>query len=113
MNLAKTIKKEREKKNWTQEELAQKMFVSRQSISKWELGEAYPDIKKLIKLGELFEISLDNLVKGKVEKEILVENQVQNKNSKQREEEVKEFSKQYLDDEYARQKYKKRRTIKK
>lgn len=42
------------------------MDVTRQTVSKWELGDSTPDMDKLVALGELFEISLDELVLGKV-----------------------------------------------
>lgn len=51
----------------TQEELAEKMYVSRQTISSWENDKSYPDIHSLLMLGNLFDVSLDILVKGDVE----------------------------------------------
>lgn len=62
--LGQRIKEEREKRNLTQDQLAQTLNVSRQAISKWELGTAYPDIERLITLSDFFDISLDNLIKG-------------------------------------------------
>lgn len=64
MVLGKRIKEEREKRDLTQDQLAQTLNVSRQAISKWELGTAYPDIERLITLSDFFDISLDNLIKG-------------------------------------------------
>ncbi len=64
MDLGKRIKDEREKLNMSQDELAQKMDISRQAISKWETGNSYPDIEKILKLSEIFQLSLDELVKG-------------------------------------------------
>lgn len=64
MILGKRIKEEREKHNWTQSELANLLHVSRQSVSKWELGTAYPDIERLIQISNLFKVSLDSLIKG-------------------------------------------------
>lgn len=49
----------------SQEELANRLHVSRQTISKWEVGESTPDMEKLIALSDLFEISLDELVMDK------------------------------------------------
>ncbi len=63
MDLGKRIKNEREKLNMSQDDLAQKMDISRQAISKWETGSSYPDIEKIIKLSEIFNLSLDQLVK--------------------------------------------------
>ncbi|HFK2575400.1 helix-turn-helix domain-containing protein [Enterococcus faecalis] len=68
MNLNKQIKKYREEFNFSQEELAKKLFVSRQTISNWENERSYPDIHNLLLLSVLFDVSLDELVKGDVEK---------------------------------------------
>ena len=56
----------RKEKGLSQEELASHLEVTRQTVSKWELGESTPDLDKLVLLAELFEISLDELVLGKV-----------------------------------------------
>ena len=53
-------------KNMTQETLAEKLNVSRQTVSKWEVGESTPDMEKLVAISALFEISLDELVLDKV-----------------------------------------------
>lgn len=58
------LKEARLKKNMTQEEVAEKIFVSRQSISNWENNKTYPDIGNVIALSDLYEISLDELLKG-------------------------------------------------
>ncbi|NQM47733.1 helix-turn-helix transcriptional regulator [Streptococcus suis] len=61
-------------KNLSQDDLAEKLYISRQAVSKWENGEATPDIDKLVQLAEIFGVSLDYLVLGKEpEKEIVVE----------------------------------------
>lgn len=49
----------------TQEEFAEYMCVTRQSVSKWETDKAYPDVEKIIKIAELYNVSLDYLVRGK------------------------------------------------
>lgn len=64
MKTEEIIKTERKKRNLTQEELANELFVSRQLVSKWENGRGYPDLEQLIKLSDLFEISLDELMRG-------------------------------------------------
>lgn len=64
MNVGEKIKKIRKMAGMTQEELAEKMNVSRQTISKWEKEISSPDLESAIALCELFEISLDDLVKG-------------------------------------------------
>ena len=56
----------RKQKGLSQEELANRMDVTRQTVSKWELGDSTPDMDKLVLLGELFDISLDELVLGRV-----------------------------------------------
>lgn len=54
----------RKQKGFSQEELANRLNVSRQTISKWEVGESTPDMEKLIAISDLFELSLDELVKS-------------------------------------------------
>ncbi len=54
----------RTKKNMTQEEFADYMGVTRQSVSKWELGKAFPDVEKLIRISELYDVSIDYILKG-------------------------------------------------
>ena len=68
MILADKIIEERKKNGWTQEDLAQKLGVSRQSVSKWESAGAIPDLKKIIQLADLFGVSTDYLLKDEVEK---------------------------------------------
>ena len=64
MEIANQIKKLRAEKGMSQDELAEKIFVSRQTVSNWENEKTYPDIKSLILLSEVFETSLDALIKG-------------------------------------------------
>ena len=72
--LAQQIKNLRITNNLSQDDLAEKLYISRQAVSKWENGEATPDSDKLVQLAEIFGVSLDNLVLGKEpEKEIVVE----------------------------------------
>lgn len=68
MELGKQIKKYRAEINLSQEELADKIFVSRQTISNWENDKNYPDIKSLVLMSEVFQVSLDNLIKGDLER---------------------------------------------
>lgn len=56
----------RKQRGLSQEELANRLNVSRQTISKWEVGESTPDMEKLVALSDLFEISLDELVMDKI-----------------------------------------------
>lgn len=53
----------RKQKGMSQEKLAEKVGVSRQAVAKWEVGQSYPDVDKLIILSDLFRISIDKLVK--------------------------------------------------
>lgn len=63
----------RKENNLTQNQLAEKINISRQSISKWENDHGYPDIANLIKISELYNLSLDELLKNdrKLEKKII------------------------------------------
>ncbi len=67
MNLGSQIKKYRSELSMSQDELAEKVFVSRQSVSNWENDKTYPDIKSLLLLSEVFQVSLDQLIKGDLE----------------------------------------------
>jgi transcriptional regulator with XRE-family HTH domain len=64
MNFSKRLKKEREKKGWSQAELAEKIHVSRQSVSKWETGKNYPSIEVIIDLSDLFGVTIDDLLRS-------------------------------------------------
>ena len=64
MELGKQIRKHRDSLNMSQDQLAEKVFVSRQTISNWENDKSYPDIKSLVILSYVFNVSLDDLIKG-------------------------------------------------
>lgn len=66
MTLGEKIAKQRKEMNCTQEQLADMLGVSRQSVSKWESDIAYPETDKLIELGKLFDCSMDYLLKEDV-----------------------------------------------
>lgn len=68
MELGTQIKKYRSEKDLSQENLAEKLYVSRQTVSNWENEKTYPDINSLLRLSEIFGVSLDTLIKGDVEK---------------------------------------------
>ena len=74
MKFHENLVKYRKLAGFTQEELAEKMQVSRQSVSKWENGEAVPELAKIIRLSELLNVSMDELCgrecKTKVETDI-------------------------------------------
>lgn len=63
MYFSSKIKEERQKHNMSQQQIGDKLNISRQSVSKWERGESYPSIEMLIKLSEIFDITLDELIK--------------------------------------------------
>lgn len=67
MELGQQLKAHRKELGISQDELAEKIFVSRQSISNWENNKTYPDIHTLLLLAETFGVSLDELIKGDVE----------------------------------------------
>ena len=59
----------RKKNGWSQEELADKMNVSRQAVSKWESAQSIPDLEKILQLGVLFGVTTDYLLKDDIEDE--------------------------------------------
>ena len=64
MRIADKIKNARIQKGYTQEQVAENLLVSRQTISNWENGRSLPDIISIIKMSELYELSLDEMMKG-------------------------------------------------
>ena len=64
MIFSERLKREREKRNWSQHDLAEKIHVSRQFVSKWETGKNYPSIEIIIHLSDLFGITIDELLRG-------------------------------------------------
>ena len=73
MILADKIIELRKKNGWSQEQLAQKLNVTRQSISKWEGAQSVPDLQKIILLSEIFGVTTDYLIKDEIEEEFLNE----------------------------------------
>ncbi len=69
MILADKIINERKKNGWSQEELADMLDVSRQSVSKWEGAQSVPDLQKILKMAEIFGVSTDYLLKDEMEPE--------------------------------------------
>ena len=67
MELGSRIKQYRAARGWNQDDLAEKIYVTRQTISNWENDKSYPDLQSLLLLGSLFGVSLDQLVKGDIE----------------------------------------------
>ncbi|MBQ8147072.1 MAG: helix-turn-helix transcriptional regulator [Clostridia bacterium] len=69
MILADKIIRLRKKNGWSQEELADKMSISRQAVSKWESAQTVPDLEKVLQLGTLFGVTTDYLLKDEIENE--------------------------------------------
>ena len=67
MEVGAQIRKYRSQMGISQEQLAEKVYVSRQTVSNWETNKNYPDIHSLLLLSALFDVSLDQLIKGDVE----------------------------------------------
>lgn len=84
MILAEKIMTLRKKKGWSQEELADKLDISRQSVSKWESGTSVPEIDKIIMLSQLFGVSTDYLLKEETEEEAFPETEAVSEDSETR-----------------------------
>lgn len=82
MEIGQQIIRYRKQQALSQEELAEKVYVSRQSISNWENDKTYPDIHSLLLLSQIFQVSLDQLIKGDIEKMKYTITQVDKKNFK-------------------------------
>ena len=73
MILADKIIRLRKKHGWSQEELAEKMQVSRQAVSKWEGAQTMPDLEKILMLSKLFGVTTDYLLKDEIEDEEFID----------------------------------------
>ena len=91
MTLGEKLSKLRKEYNYTQEQLAEILGVSRQSISKWESDIAFPETEKLIELGKLFKCSMDYLLKEDITEKESAQSSIFN-------ESVKELGKKALTD---------------
>ena len=82
MEFGKQIKKLRQEAQLSQEELAERIYVSRQTISNWENDKSYPDVNSLVLLSETFQISLDNLIKEDIEvmKDVIQKEEIEKMN---------------------------------
>ena len=77
------LRRAREAKGMTQQSLAEQLYVTRQSVSRWECGDRYPDLLTTTKIAQILEVSLDDLLSGKemekvVERNPVVENKTAN-----------------------------------
>ena len=68
-----SINKLREEKGMTQDELAEKLNVTRQAVSNWETGKTQPDIETLTRLAEIFDVSVERIIYGSERKERIVQ----------------------------------------
>lgn len=64
MELGEKLQQLRKQNNWTQEQLAEQLYISRTAVSKWESGKGYPSIDSLKNISALFKISIDDLLSG-------------------------------------------------
>ncbi|HES9038454.1 TPA: helix-turn-helix transcriptional regulator [Streptococcus pyogenes] len=80
MEIGQQIIRYRKQQALSQEELAEKVYISRQSISNWENDKTYPDIHSLLLLSQIFQVSLNQLIKGDIEKMKYTITQVDKKN---------------------------------
>ena len=67
MNFPGKLQKLRKERGWSQEELASRIAVSRQAVSKWELGTAVPDTDNIVQLSKLFGVTTDYLIKDNLD----------------------------------------------
>ena len=65
MTLAEKLKSARENAGYSQSQVAERLNISRQAVSRWENGRAYPDIDNLVVLSEIYKVSIDELLKDK------------------------------------------------
>lgn len=67
MELGSHIKEHRKELGLSKDDLAERIYVSRQTISNWECGRTYPDVQSLLLLSNVFGVTVDSLIKGDVE----------------------------------------------
>lgn len=92
MRLSEKIMDLRKKSGWSQEELADRLGISRQSVSKWETGESIPDIDKIIRMSELWNVSTGYLLK---EEEVMEESDIPDSAEKQNSETYQEYAQDF------------------
>ena len=84
MTFGEKLSKLRKENNYTQEQLADILRVSRQSVSKWELDETYPETEKIIQLSKLFDCSVDYLLIEDITEKRATKNRVFTTKNKER-----------------------------
>lgn len=105
MNLSEKIIRERRRLGMSQEQLADRLGITRQSVSKWEAGTSTPEISKLVAMSELFQVSLDYMLKDYLEEEDRLEGRLLREASggdRQWEQESRREQEQYQEDENRR-----------
>ena len=80
MTLQEKIIKLRKKNGWSQEDLSDKLYVTRQAVSKWESGQSLPDVEKIVHMSKLFGVTTDYLLNEEVESEDIIEESITNDN---------------------------------
>ena len=80
MTLQEKIIKLRKKNGWSQEELADKLYVTRQAVSKWESGNSLPDVEKIVHMSKLFGVTTDYLLNDEIGTEDIIEESVADDN---------------------------------
>lgn len=83
MEISEKILQLRKANHMTQEELAEKLDVSRQSVSKWESGQSVPDIDKLVSLSQIFQVTTDSLLKPSELDELSIKTEVLEKQQRE------------------------------
>lgn len=83
MNFAEKIFSLRKSRNLTQEQLAEQLNVSRQSISKWESGQATPELEKVVAMSQIFDVTIDYLLKPSEIDELSVKTEILEKQQQQ------------------------------
>lgn len=63
MKISEQLKRQRQQRHWSQQELAERLQISRQSISKWERGVALPSFANVVAISDLFQLSIDDLIR--------------------------------------------------
>lgn len=96
LDLSEKIVKLRKNNGLTQEQLAEQLNVSRQSVSKWESGQAAPDIDKIVALGEIFHVTTDYLLKPSELDELAMKTEMLEK----RQQEILETDKKRMERQY-------------
>ena len=84
MEIEKKLKAARLNAGMTQEQVAEKIMVSRQTISNWETGKSLPDIISIINMSDLYQISLDELLKGDRKMKEKIKKDIENANDNKR-----------------------------